>query len=55
MVSSELPELMNVAHRILVISGGRIEAEMTADNFDEKAILRAAFRAHLGHAAGEAA
>ncbi len=55
MVSSELPELMNVAHRILVISGGRIEAEMTSDNFDEKAILRAAFRAHLGHAEGEAA
>ena len=55
MVSSELPELMNVAHRIIVVSGGRIEAELDADAFDEKEILRAAFRAHLGHADGVAA
>ncbi len=55
MVSSELPELMNVAHRIIVVSGGKIEAELNADAFDEKEILRAAFRAHLGHADGAAA
>ena len=51
LVSSELPEVMNVAHRMIVVSGGRIEAEMDADHFDEKEILHAAFRAHLGQAA----
>jgi len=51
LISSELPELLNLAHRILVVSGGRIEEEFTADAFDEGAILRAAFRAHLGRAA----
>jgi ABC-type sugar transport system ATPase subunit len=50
LVSSELPEVMNVAHRLLVISGGKIEAEMDAVDFDEKKILHAAFRAHLGQA-----
>jgi ABC-type sugar transport system ATPase subunit len=50
LVSSELSELMHVAHRILVISGGRMTAEMTADNFDEKEILKAAFVAHLSNA-----
>jgi ABC-type sugar transport system ATPase subunit len=49
LVSSELPELMNVAHRIIVLSAGRIEAELMIDQFDEKEILKAAFRAHLSH------
>jgi ABC-type sugar transport system ATPase subunit len=50
LVSSDLPELINVAHRIIVVSAGRIEAEMTADAFDEQELLRAAFKAHLGQA-----
>jgi ABC-type sugar transport system ATPase subunit len=53
LVSSELSELMHVAHRIIVISGGRITAEMTADEFDEKEILKSAFAAHLSGAVGE--
>ena len=28
LVSSELPELMNVCHRIVVMSGGRIRDEL---------------------------
>jgi ABC-type sugar transport system ATPase subunit len=51
LVSSELSELMHVAHRMLVISGGFITAEMTADQFDEKEILKAAFASHLSSAA----
>ncbi|MEQ8964984.1 MAG: sugar ABC transporter ATP-binding protein [Azospirillaceae bacterium] len=51
MVSSELPELVGTAHRILVMSGGRVEAEFGEAEFDEARILQAAFRAHLGHAA----
>src|SRR4029077_1295488 len=35
MVSSELPELMNVCHRIIVMSGGRMQDEMESENFDE--------------------
>jgi ABC-type sugar transport system ATPase subunit len=50
LVSSELSELIHVAHRILVISGGRIAAETTAEEFDEKEILKAAFAAHLSNA-----
>jgi ABC-type sugar transport system ATPase subunit len=50
LVSSELSELLHVAHRILVISGGHITAEMTAEEFDEKEILKAAFAAHLAKA-----
>ncbi len=49
LVSSELSELLHVAHRILVISGGRITAETTSDKFDEKEILKAAFAAHLSN------
>jgi ABC-type sugar transport system ATPase subunit len=47
MVSSELPELMNVCHRIIVMSGGRVQDEMESENFDERRILAAAFAAHV--------
>lgn len=52
MISSELPELMNVAHRIIVMSGGRIQDEMAIDDFDERRILAAAFAAHIGQRNG---
>jgi ABC-type sugar transport system ATPase subunit len=47
LVSSELPELMNVAHRIIVMSGGRVQDELSLDEFDERRILAAAFAAHI--------
>ena len=47
MISSELPELMNVAHRIIVMSGGRIRDEISLPDFDERRILAAAFAAHI--------
>lgn len=46
-VSSELPELMNLCHRIIVMSGGRVQDEMEAAEFDERRILAAAFAAHV--------
>ena len=52
MISSELPELMNVAHRIIVMSGGRIQDEMSLPEFDERRILAAAFAAHMDHREG---
>ena len=44
-VSSELPELMNMCHRIVVMSGGRLQDELEAEEFDERRILAAAFAA----------
>jgi ABC-type sugar transport system ATPase subunit len=47
MVSSELPELMNVCHRIIVMSGGRVRDTLAEPEFDEERILAAAFAAHM--------
>jgi ABC-type sugar transport system ATPase subunit len=49
-VSSELPELMNVCHRIYTMSGGRIRDEVAQPDFSEHRILEGAFAAHLGTA-----
>lgn len=45
-VSSELPELLNICHRILTMSAGRITGEFQRGGFDETEILRAAFQGH---------
>ncbi len=49
-VSSEILELTNLCHRIIVMSGGRIYDELSASEFDEHRILSAAFAAHVGNA-----
>ncbi|CDX40841.1 fused L-arabinose transporter subunits of ABC superfamily: ATP-binding components [Mesorhizobium sp. ORS 3359] len=41
-VSSELPEVMGICDRILVMCGGRISAQLARGQFAEKAILAAA-------------
>jgi ABC-type sugar transport system ATPase subunit len=46
-VSSEIPELVNVAHRIIVMSAGRVTDELEQHEFDEERILIAAFAAHV--------
>ncbi len=43
LISSELEEVLGLAHRILVMRRGRIVAHLTGDNMTENAILRAAF------------
>jgi len=48
LVSSELPEIMNVAHRVVVMSAGRIHAEYDHPDFSESRILSAAFAAFAG-------
>lgn len=55
LVSSELPELMNVSHRMIVMSGGRVQDELRAEEFDERRILEAAFAAHIAGPSGPAA
>jgi len=44
-ISSEMPELIGLSDRILVMAGGRITGAFTAPDFDEEAILRAAMPA----------
>jgi ABC-type sugar transport system ATPase subunit len=46
-VSSEIVELTNLCHRIVVMSGGRIYDELSATEFDDHRILSAAFAAHV--------
>ncbi|PLU80555.1 L-arabinose ABC transporter ATP-binding protein AraG, partial [Sinorhizobium medicae] len=41
-ISSELPEVMGIADRILVMCEGRIAAEIAREDFDEHRILTAA-------------
>ncbi len=43
MISSELPELMGICDRILVVHEGRIEAEYERRDFDQEAIMKSAF------------
>ena len=40
--STEIPELVNLCHRVLVMYGGRIVTELPADQLDEEVIIRAA-------------
>ncbi|MDQ0471959.1 L-arabinose ABC transporter ATP-binding protein AraG [Labrys wisconsinensis] len=49
-VSSELPEVMGICDRILVMREGRIAAEFRRDQFDEHAILAAALPVHAEEA-----
>ncbi|HWK19554.1 MAG TPA: sugar ABC transporter ATP-binding protein [Microbacteriaceae bacterium] len=42
-ISSDVEEVLGLAHRILVIRGGRIVAELTGDEMTEEHILNAAF------------
>ncbi len=50
MISSELPEVLGMADRILVLREGRIAAEFSKDEADEASIMRAA----TGQMAGKA-
>jgi methyl-galactoside transport system ATP-binding protein len=44
MSSSELPELLAVAHRILVLHGGRVAGIVEADSMDQRTVLDLAVR-----------
>jgi ABC-type sugar transport system ATPase subunit len=49
LVSSELPEVMNVSHRVVVMSAGRVYGRYDWPDYDEKHILSAAFAAFAAH------
>ena len=42
MISSELPEVLGMADRVLVLREGRLTAELTRADADEESIMRAA-------------
>jgi ABC-type sugar transport system ATPase subunit len=43
MISSEIEEVLGLAHRVLVVRGGRIVAEFAGELAQEEAVMRAAF------------
>jgi simple sugar transport system ATP-binding protein/ribose transport system ATP-binding protein len=43
LISSETEEILGLAHRVLVMRGGRVTAELTGERMTESAILEAAF------------
>src|SRR5690606_35638476 len=45
--SSDLPELMSLCDRIVVLSTGRVAGEFTPPSWSQAAITRAAFSGHL--------
>jgi simple sugar transport system ATP-binding protein/ribose transport system ATP-binding protein len=45
LISSDVEEILGLAHRVLVMRGGRITAELAGDGITEAAILGAAFGA----------
>jgi ABC-type sugar transport system ATPase subunit len=43
LISSEIEEVLGLAHRVLVVRNGRITAEFTAEQANEETVMRAAF------------
>ena len=48
LISSEIEEILGLAHRVLVMRRGRIVAELADDDMTESAILAAAFSEATG-------
>ena len=42
MISSELPEVLGMADRVLVMHEGRLTGELSRDEADEESVIRAA-------------
>ena len=42
MISSEMPELLGMSDRILVLAKGRVAGELSKDQFDQERVLRLA-------------
>jgi len=52
LVSSDLPEIIGISHRILVFSNGKITGELTRDEFDQEKILALAYQEYLSNGNG---
>jgi len=49
-ISSDLPEVMNLSHRLLVFAKGRIAAELSGSAIDEENVLKHFFAETEGSA-----
>jgi len=47
-VSSDLPELLGISHRILVFSNGKITGEVNRADFSQERILALAYQEYIG-------
>ena len=47
MVSSDLPEIMGICHRVLVFSKGKISGEVDRADFDQERILSLAYQEYI--------
>ncbi|MBF0530366.1 MAG: sugar ABC transporter ATP-binding protein [Deltaproteobacteria bacterium] len=48
-VSSDLPELLGICHRILVFSNGKISGEVERPEFNQETILSLAYQEYINH------
>lgn len=46
-ISSDLPELMGISHRIVVFSNGKVSGEIMRDDFDQEKILSMAYQEYI--------
>jgi ABC-type sugar transport system ATPase subunit len=53
LISSELEEVLGLAHRVLVVRAGRVVGEFDGAEADEEVVMRAAFGGATGGAAGD--
>ena len=53
-VSSDLPELLGICHRIIVFSKGALVGELGREQFNEKAVLELAYKNYLDPATAAA-
>jgi ribose transport system ATP-binding protein len=53
-VSSDLPELLGICHRIIVFSKGAVVGELPRERFSEKAVLELAYKNYLDPATAAA-
>ncbi len=53
-VSSDLPELVGISHRLIVFSNGKISGELMRDEFDQEKILSLAYQEYISNGNGNA-
>lgn len=52
-VSSDLPEMMGICHRMIVFSNGRITGEFLREDFNQETILAMAYKGYIKDSAGK--
>ena len=54
LISSEIEEVLGLSHRVLVMRGGRIVAELAGEEATDEAVMSAAFAAVQAQPGGQA-